>query len=123
MSFKVKLTDEEYKQYIKDMNDMDLEDKHKNKTKDLSTKNQYVYFLDGTKVSYDPTLLPALEKGVRLATNEETKEKIRDEINYIKKQIINKHFADLGTPNRVSLTTKSLNKDSLDSPTKSLSLV
>lgn len=90
------------------------------KNKKLPVKNQYVYFLDGTKVSYDPTLLQALEKGVRLATNEETKAQIRDEINYIKKQIINKHFVDLGTPNRVSLTTKSLNKDSLDSPIKSI---
>lgn len=120
MSFKVKLTDEEYKQYIKDMNDMGLEDKHKDKTKDLSTKNQYVYFLDGTKVSYDSTLLPALEKAFRLTTDKEAKKKIRDEINYIKKQIINKQFVDLGTPNRISLTAKSLNKDSLDSPTKSI---
>lgn len=90
----------------------------KNKTSPV--KDQYVYFLDGTKVSYDPTLLPALEKGVRLATNEETKEKIRGEINYIKKQIRDKQFVDLGTPNRISLTAKSLNKDSLDSPTKSI---
>ena len=118
MSFKVKLTDEEYKQYIKDMNDMGLEDKHRDKTKDLSTKNQYVYFLDGTKVSYDPTLLQAFEKGVRLATNEETKEKIRDEINYIKKQIINKQFVDLGTPNKIALTAKHPNKNHLNSPTK-----
>ena len=118
MSFKVKLTDEEYKQYIKDMNDMGLGDKHKDKIKDLSTKNQYVYFLDGTKVSYDPTLLQALEKGVRLAKSKETKEKIRDEIDNIKTQIIKKQFVDLGTHNKISLTTKSLNKGSLVSPTK-----
>ena len=118
MSFKVKLTDDEYKQYIKDMNDMGLGDKHKDKTKDLSTKTQYVYFLDGTKVSYDPTLIQALEKGVRLATNEEAKEKIRDEINYIKKQIIKKQFVDLGTPNKIALTAKHPNKNHLNSPTK-----
>lgn len=118
MSFKVKLTDEEYKQYIKDMNDLGLGDNYKNKIKDLPTKNQYVYFLDGTKVSYDPTLLQALEKGVRLATNEETKEQIRDEINYIKKQIINKQFVDLGTPNKIALTAKHSNKNHLNSPTK-----
>ena len=118
MSFKVKLTDDEYKQYIKDMNDMGLGDKHKDKTKDLSTKNQYVYFLDGTKVSYDPTLLQALEKGVRLATNEETKEKIRDEINYIKRQIVNKQFVDLEAPNKIALTIKHPNKNHLNSPTK-----
>ena len=118
MSFKVKLTDEEYKQYIKDMNDMGLGDKHKDKTKDLSPKNQYVYFLDGTKVSYDPTLLPALEKGVHLAKSKETKEKIRDEINYIKKQIINNQFVDLGTPNKIALTAKYPNKNHLNSPTK-----
>lgn len=118
MSFKVKLTDEEYRQYIKDMNDMGLEDKHKDKPKDLSTKNQYVYFLDGTKVSYDPTLLQALEKGVRLATNEETKEKIRDEINYIKKQIRDKQFVDLGTPKKDAITIKFSNKNHLNSPTK-----
>ena len=118
MSFKVKLTDEEYKQYIKDMNDLGLVDNYKNKIKDLPTKKQYVYFLDGTKVSYDPTLLQALEKGVRLATNEETKEQIRDEINYIKKQIINKQFVDLGTPNKIALTAKHSNKNHLNSPTK-----
>ena len=118
MSFKVKLTDEEYRQYIKDMNDMGLEDKHKDETKDLSTKNQYVYFLDGTKVSYDPTLLQALEKGVHLATNEETREKIRDEINYIKKQIRDKQFVDLGTPKKDAITIKFSNKNHLNSPTK-----
>ena len=118
MSFKVKLTDEEYKQYIKDMNDMGLRDKYKDKTKDLSTKNQCVYFLDGTKVYYDSTLLPALEKGVRLATNEETKEKIRNEINYIKQQIINTQFVDLETPNKIALTAKHLNKNHLNSSTK-----
>ena len=120
MSFKVKLTDEEYKQYIKDMNDMSLGDKHKDKIKDLSTKNQYVYFLDGTKVSYDPTLLSALEKGVRLSTNEETKEQIRDEINYIKKQIINKQFVDLGTPKKEVAVIKLSNKNSFDSSPKSI---
>ena len=92
MSFKVKLTDEEYKQYIKDMNDLGLGDKYKNKIKDSPNKNQYVYFLDGTKVSYDSTLLPALKKALQLATNKEDKGKINDEINYIKKQIINKQF-------------------------------
>ena len=120
MSFKVKLTDEEYKQYIKDMNDLGLGDKYKNKIKDLPNKNQYVYFLDGTKVSYDPTLIQALEKGVRLATNEETKEKIRDEINYIKKQIRDKQFVDLGTPKKEVAAIKLSNKNSFDSSPKSI---
>lgn len=88
------------------------------KNKKLPVKNQYVHFLDGAKVSYDPTLLPALEKGVRLATNEKTKEEIRDEINYIKKQIRDKQFVDLETPNKITLTTKHPNKNHLNSPTK-----
>lgn len=118
MSFKVKLTDEEYKQYIKDMEDLNSESNYKDKNKKPHVKNQYVYFLDGTKVSYDPTLIQALEKGVHLAKSKETKERIRDEINHIKTQIIKKQFVDLGTPNKISLTTKSLNKGSLVSPTK-----
>ena len=48
----------------------------KNKTSPV--KDQYVYFLNETKISYDPTLLPALKKALRLATNEKAKEKIRD---------------------------------------------
>lgn len=88
------------------------------KNKKSPVEDQYVYFLDGTKVSYDPTLIQALEKGVRLATKEETKEEIRDEINYIKKQIRDKQFVDLGTTNKIALTDKHPNKNHLNSSTK-----
>ena len=40
------------------------------KNKKSPVKDQYVYFLDGTKVSYDSTLLLALKKALQLATNE-----------------------------------------------------
>lgn len=116
MSFKVKLTDEEYRQYIKDMSV--LGGRYKDEVRDLPTKNQYVYFLDGTKVSYDSTLIPALEKAVLLSNNKENKEKIKNEINYIKKQITNNQFVDLGTPNKIVLTAKHPNKNHLNSPTK-----
>lgn len=40
------------------------------KNKKLPVKDQYVHFLDRTKVSYNPTLLPTLKKALQLATNE-----------------------------------------------------
>ena len=91
MSFKVKLTDEEYKQYVKDMSELGSE--YKDKIKTLPIENQYdVYFLDGTKVSYDSTLISALKKGIEIARSEEDKKKIQAELSYITKQILNKNI-------------------------------
>ena len=50
--------------------------------------------------------------------NKEALQDVKNEINYIKKQIRDKQFVDLGTPNKISLTAKHPNKNHLNSPTK-----